>query len=95
MTPPGWIGRLVQIRRTRSQRLRKLTDCECRTHNGFFTRAGYAQAKLEQGPELAGPLAVRYLDKVASVSASVVVVDDFEYDPNHIELNRRVILNGS
>ncbi len=44
-------------------------SCGCSSHNGFLTRAGLAQAKLEQGPELAGAVAARYLDKVVSVSA--------------------------
>ena len=36
-----------------------------------------------------------YLDKVVSVSALVEVEDDFEYDPGHKELNRRLIHHGS
>ena len=36
-----------------------------------------------------------YLDKVGSVSAMVEVEDDYDYDPTHVELNRRLILNAS
>ncbi len=37
----------------------------------------------------------QYLDKSGSVSALVEVEDDFDYDPTHMELNRRLIHNGS
>ncbi len=61
--------------------------CGCLSHNGFLTRAGYAALDVQ--------LSLPYLDRVGSVSASVEVEDDFEYDPNHTELNRRLIHNGS
>jgi len=35
-----------------------------------------------------------YVDKVGSVSALVEVEEDFAYDPNHNELNRRLIHHG-
>ena len=35
-----------------------------------------------------------YLDRLGSVSALVEVEADCDYDPTHIELNRRLILNG-
>ncbi len=38
---------------------------------------------------------LQYLDKSGSVSAMVEVEDDFDYDPTHIELNRRLIHNAS
>jgi len=37
----------------------------------------------------------QYLDRSGSVSALVEVEDDYEYSPDHIELNRRLIHNGS
>jgi len=37
----------------------------------------------------------QYLDKSGSVSAMVEVEDDFDYDPKHVELNRRLIHHGS
>jgi len=36
----------------------------------------------------------QYLDKSGSVSALVEVEEDFDYDPTHIELNRRLILHA-
>ncbi len=36
-----------------------------------------------------------HVDDQGSVSALVEVEDDFEYDPTHIELNRRLIHHGS
>ncbi len=42
--------------------------CGCHSHNGFqLSPEGLAQRELE-GPELAGVVAKRYLDKVGSVS---------------------------
>ena len=38
---------------------------------------------------------VQHLDRSVSVSALVEVEDDFDYDPTHIEFNRRLIPHGS
>ncbi len=38
---------------------------------------------------------LQYLDKVGSVSGLVEVEEDYDYDPEHVQLNRRVIHNGS
>jgi len=35
-----------------------------------------------------------YIDSTGSVRGLVEVEDDFDYDPTHIELNRRLILNA-
>jgi len=35
-----------------------------------------------------------YIDRVGSVSALIEIENDCAYDPTHIELNRRLILNG-
>ncbi len=71
-----------------------MRDCTCHSHNGFrLSPEGLAQRELElDGVD--GMDASRYLDKSGSVSASVEVEDDFEYDPDHVELNQRLIHNG-
>jgi len=65
--------------------------------NGFLTAKGLeeaAQRQLEMfGVDAMAPL--QYLDKPGSVSALIEIENDFEYDPNHVELNRRLIHNGS
>ncbi len=38
---------------------------------------------------------IQYLDSTVSMSAMVEVEEDCDYDPTHIELNRRLIHNGS
>ncbi len=71
--------------------------CDCHSHNGFLTEKGYAflaQRELELGEVDFMPHS-GYLDKSGSVSALVEVEDDFEYDPDHVELNRRLIHSGS
>ena len=67
------------------------------SRNGFLTVRGYAEnaQRSPEGPELAGVVASRYLDRVVSVSALIEIENDCEYDPNHVELNRRLILDGS
>ncbi len=35
-----------------------------------------------------------YLDKAVSVSALIEIENDFDYDPTHNELNRRLIHNA-
>ena len=72
-----------------------MRDCGCHSHNGFrLSPEGLAQ-RDDVGPELAGVVATRYLDKVGSVSAMVEVEDDFDYDADHNQLNLRLIHNGS
>ncbi len=44
--------------------------------------------------EVDGSGRLLYIDKVGSVSGLVEVEDDFDYDPTHIELNRRLIHNA-
>jgi len=72
-------------------------NCSCRSHSGFLTAKGLEEAaQRELGlSEVDGMDASRYLDKSGSVSALVEVEDDFEYSPDHVELNRRLIHNGS
>ena len=72
----------------------KTRTCGCHSHNGLLlSPEGLAQRELEldevdaMGPD-------RYLDKVGSVSGLVEVEVDSEYDPQHSELNRRLIHNG-
>jgi len=67
------------------------------SRNGFLCRKGLeeaAQRELE-GFEVDGMDASRYLDKSGSVSALVEVEDDFEYSPDHVELNQRLTHHGS
>ena len=74
-----------------------MRDCGCSSHNGFLTAKGFAEA-AQRELELAAldVMAVRpYLDLGVSVSALIEIENDCEYDPNHVELNRRVIHNGS
>ena len=48
-----------------------VAECGCYSHNGFrLSPEGLAQ-RDDVGPELAGVVARRYLDKVGSVSAMV------------------------
>ncbi len=68
--------------------------CDCRSHNGFLTAKGLGEAaqrdlEFEDFYEVGLAPGDRpvYLDKVRSVSALVVVEDDFDYDENHPELN--------
>jgi len=73
-----------------------MRSCSCFAHDGF-----------QLGPEVSGPaeqLSLEGLtprgvsdrvDRSVSVSALVEVEDDFDYEPDHNELNRRFIHNGS
>ena len=66
------------------------------SRNGFLTKRGYAE--LAQRTSLEGLLSRAdgvMVDRYGSVSALVEVEDDFEYDENHVELNRRLIHHGS
>jgi len=66
--------------------------CRCHSHGSFFTRRGYEAARLYGVDKTEES---RYLDKVGSVSALVEVEEDYDYDPTHIELNRRLIHGSS
>ncbi len=72
-------------------------NCQCLSHNGFLTERGYELAQRSPAAfetvDMFGDMC--YLDKSVSVSALVEVEIDGEYDPNHTELNRRLIHNGS
>ena len=57
--------------------------CSCHSHNGFLTRRGHES--------LAEAARLQYLDKVVSVSGLIEIENDFEYDPNHIELNEIIV----
>ena len=72
-----------------------MRKCGCHSHGGFqLSPEGLAQRKFDL-PGIDGVHVSRYLDKVDSVSALVEVEDDAEYDPDHVELNRRLIRHGS
>ena len=62
-------------------------------------RFGYMaseQASLDFVDEVVdGSGRLLYVDKVSSMSALVEVEDDYDYDPTHIELNRRLIPHGT
>ena len=64
------------------------------SRNGFLTVEGYAlHAQRERkrcGLDFMG--ARRYLDNKGSVSALIEVEDDFDYDPEHVELNNAQLL---
>ncbi len=47
-----------------------MSDCGCYSHGGFLTAKGLEETALRSsvGPELAGRVATRYLDRVGSVS---------------------------
>ena len=71
-------------------------NCRCSFHDGFLTVRGYAERAQQLSLEgLASRDENGYLDKSGSVSALVEVEDDAEYDPNHVELNQRLIYNGT
>ncbi len=78
----------------------RMHNCHCRAHNGFLTAKGLEEAEQRRAnpTELlevdVGQLDL-YLDKVGSVSALVEVEGDYDYDPRHVELNRRLINHGS
>jgi len=55
----------------------------------FVASEEAAVAYVDEKVDGAGSLL--YVDKVGSVSELVEVEDDFDYDPNHSELNRRLI----
>ena len=74
-----------------------MRPCGCSSHNGFLTAKGLGETAQREVDcyGVDAMWASGYLDKVGSVSAMVEGEDDCEYDPDHIELNRRLIHNGS
>ena len=72
-----------------------MADCGCHSHNGFrLSPEGLAQRDRE-GPELAGVIAKRYLDKVGSVSGLELERINLELGDEEIEEQYRRFLNGS
>jgi len=70
-------------------------DCRCHSHNGFrLSPEGLAQRDL-LGPELAGVVAQRYLDKVVSVSGLRRDETDHVFDDLIVDEQYRRFLNGS
>ena len=64
-------------------------QCNCHSHSGFLTAAGYAAVAQRFSLEGLAPRGVpEYVDRVGSVSALVEVEDDFDYDEEHVELNQ-------
>jgi len=66
--------------------------------NGFLTAKGLAEAAQRLSLEGLAPRGdSEYVDRVGSVSGlrRDEIMEDLEYDPNHIELNERLIHNGS
>ncbi len=72
-----------------------MRKCGCHSHGGFLLAPPEPRSEGAICNGVDGTGASPYLDLVGSVSALVEVEDDFEYDPNHIELNHRLIHNGS
>ena len=74
-----------------------MTESGHYSRNGFLTSRGYREVALRSCEALGldAAAAKRYLDRVSSVSASPEAEDDFDYDSRHVELNRRLIHNGS
>ncbi len=69
--------------------------CGCHSHNGFqLSPEGLAQRERE-GPELAGVVAKRYLDKVGSVSGLELERDLFaDISDQQIDEQARRFLRG-
>ena len=73
-----------------------MADCGCRAHDGFLTAKGLREAAQQTSLEGLAPRGeLEYVDKVGSVSALVEVEDDFDYDEDHVNLNRRFIPHGT
>ena len=72
-----------------------MRNCGCHSHNGFaLSPEGLAQREYTRpGVDFMGTRF--HLDRPGSVSALIEIEIDAEYDPGHIELNRREIHNGS
>ena len=74
--------------------------CGCHSHNGFvLSPEGLAQRAQEHCDFHTVGLTrgdIRFrLDLPVSVSGLIEIENDFEYDPDHKELNRRLVHNGS
>ncbi len=70
-------------------------NCTCHSHGGFVLKRGPSGPAQQLSLEGLAPRGGNgYLDRVGSVSALIEIEDDFEYDANHVELNRRLIHNG-
>jgi len=66
----------------------------CQLAFGFFVASEEAAAAYtDEGVDRDG--FPQYVDKVLSVSGLIEIENDSVYDPTHIELNRRLIHNGS
>ncbi len=83
--------------RVRIQKIRECWIVARHSRNGFLCRSGLEEAAQRENDRayLDGMAEKRYLDKSGSVSALVEVEGDYDYDARHIELNRRLIHNGS
>ncbi len=59
-----------------------MSDCACRSHNGLLTARGLQEAAQREafGHGVDAMAARRYLDRSGSVSASIEVEDDYDYD---------------
>ena len=74
---------------TRSKMLERIFLCQ----RCFVASEEAAVAYIDEMVDGDGQL--EYVDKVGSVSALTETETDYTYDPTHIELNRRLIHNGS
>jgi len=76
-----------------------LQPCDCLSHNGFLTRAGYMASELAAAQycneEVDGWGRLLYLDKVGSVSALVEVEESFVWNDRLLDQQYRRFLNGS
>ena len=59
----------------------------------FLLTEEAAESYVDEG--LDGDGNIQYLDLPGSVSASIEIEIDGDYDPTHMELNRRLIHNAS
>jgi len=69
-------------------------SCRCYAHNGLVRSPEGLAQRDPVGPELAGTVAARYLDKVGSVSA-LVEVEDPIFDHELLDQQYRRFLSGS
>ncbi len=72
-----------------------MRNCGCHSHNGLLlSPEGLAQREPE-GPELAGVVAMRYLDKVGSVSGLELERNFCEWDDQYLDQQYRRFTHGS
>ncbi len=72
-----------------------MRKCSCHSHGGFqLSPEGLAQREHE-GPELAGVVASRYLDRVGSVSALAEAEDFHVFDDALLDQQDRRFHHGS